>query len=158
MASEGAAVGLRAYEPGDLAAVLCLFDGNVPEFFAAGERAEFEEFLKAGPATPYLVLEQAGSVVAAGGVSVDAAGWVTLDWGMVARPLQRGGLGRRLFTARLALARSMAGSRGLRLETSQKTCGFYERFGFRVTAVRAGGFGPGLDAVAMELRWGAVGA
>nr|WP_269770099.1 GNAT family N-acetyltransferase [Rhodobacter amnigenus] len=128
-----------------------MFDGNVPEFFAAVERAEFTGFLKDGPATPYLVLVRDDVVVAAGGVSVDSLGWVTLDWGMVERGLQRRGLGRRLLEARLEMARGMPGVRGVRLETSQKTCGFYEGIGFRVTQVVPERFGPGLDGVSMVL-------
>lgn len=149
----GAAVTIRAFARRDFDACLALFDGNVPDFFAAEERAEFAGFLSAGPLTPYLVLEQAGAVVAAGGVSPGAAGWVTLDWGMVARPRQGQGLGRRLMAARLVMARALPGACGLRLKTSQKTRGFYEGFGFRAGAVVPDGFGPGLDAVTMTLRF-----
>lgn len=146
---------VRPYGRADFAACLALFDGNVPEFFAPGERGEFVAFLEGGPATPYLVVERDGVVVACGGVSVGASGWAVLDWGMVARSCQQAGIGRRLMAERLALARGMAGLRGVRLETSQRVCGFYERFGFCVTGVVAEGFGPGLDAVAMELEFGA---
>lgn len=144
-------VSIRPYAPSDFGSCLDLFDGNVPEFFAAAERAEFVAFLKEGPDAAYLVLELDVVVVAAGGLSAGSSGWVTLDWGMVARALQHAGLGRRLLVARLALARQMPGMRGVRLETSQKTCGFYKTFGFHVTGVVPHGFGPGLDGVAMVL-------
>ena len=149
----GAGLAVRPYARRDFDACLALFDGNVPAFFAPGERAEFAAFLSSEPLTGYLVLERRGAAVAAGGVSLGADGWVTLDWGMVARPLQGQGLGRELLEARLALARAMPGACGLRLETSQKTRGFYEAFGFRAGAVVPEGFGPGLDAVAMALRF-----
>ncbi|MCZ8152037.1 MAG: GNAT family N-acetyltransferase [Rhodobacteraceae bacterium] len=141
----------RPYARSDFGACLALFDGNVPDFFAPEERAEFAAFLEEGPATAYLVLERDGSMVAAGGVSVGPSGWVTLDWGMVARSLQREGLGRRLLTERVALSRRMPGAIGLRLETSQKTAGFYAGMGFSVRGVVPGGFGPGLDRVEMDL-------
>jgi GNAT superfamily N-acetyltransferase len=144
---------VRPYARSDFGSCLALFDGNVPEYFAAGERAEFVAFLKEGPARAYLVLERDGAVLAAGGVSGGPSGWVTLDWGMVARSCQRAGLGRRLLAARLALARGMPGVCGVRLETSQKTRAFYEAFGFRVTAVVPEGFGPGLDSVSMVLTF-----
>lgn len=151
-----AEVTIRPYAQSDFAACLALFDGNVPEFFAPAERAEFEGFLEDGPATAYLVLEKDGAVVACGGVSRDPSGWAVLDWGMVARSQQRSGLGRMLLAERLVLARGMPGVRGMRLKTSQKTSGFYEVFGFRVAGVVPDGFGPGLDGVAMELAFSRV--
>lgn len=142
---------VRPYARPDFAACLSIFDTNAPEFFALPERAEFLAFLHDGPSTPYLVLEASGQVVAAGGVSASASGWATLDWGMVARFRQRSGLGRRLMSERIALARGLVGVKGLRLQTSQKTRGFYNRFGFTVSAVLADGFAPGLDCVTMQL-------
>jgi len=139
----------RRYRAGDREACLALFDGNVPDFFAVFERAEFAAHLES--AETFLVLEQGGVVLACGGVSALPSGWAVLDWGMVARTAQGQGLGRQLMQARLALARRMPGLRGIRLETSQKTCGFYEGFGFRVQAVVQDGFGPGLDRVEMAL-------
>lgn len=144
---------IRRYEGADFGSCLALFEGNVPAFFSPSERAEYAGFLREGPAIPYLVLEQDGALLAAGGVSVGPSGWGALHWGMVARSRQREGLGRRLLEARLALAREMPGAIGLRLETSQKTCGFYEGFGFASVGVVKDGFGAGLDAVEMVLEF-----
>lgn len=139
----------RRYRAGDREACLALFDGNVPDFFAVFERVEFVTHLES--AETFLVLEQGGVVLACGGVSALPSGWAVLDWGMMARTAQGQGLGRQLMQARLALARGMPGLHGIRLETSQKSCGFYEGFGFRVQAVVQHGFGPGLDRVEMAL-------
>ena len=145
----------RPYRPTDFAACLALFDGNVPQFFAATERADFADFLRDHGDLPYLVVEQGGAVVACGGVDVTAgpegSKWGCLTWGMVDRSRQGQGLGRVLTTARLDLLRARPEVREVAIETSQHTAGFYAGFGFLVTCVTPDGFGPGLDRVDMVL-------
>ena len=141
---------VRPCRPVDFAACLALFDGNVPQFFAESERAEFADFLRDHDHLPYLVIEQGGAVVACGGVDV-TAGRGCLTWGMVDRSRQGQGLGRALTTARLDLLRSRPEVREVAIETSQHTAGFYEGFGFQVTRVTPDGFGPGLDRVDIVL-------
>lgn len=144
----------RPYASTDLLACLTVFDGNVPDFFAPTERAEFQAHLRdlAEPAPDYLVLTHAGAVVGCGGVSLgEQHGDARLVWGMVAREWQGRGLGRRLLQERLALARGFAGLRTVSLSTSQNTRGFYERAGFILTGVVPDGFGAGLDQCDMVL-------
>lgn len=142
----------RPYLPDDSVACLALFDSNTPQYFAPQERAEFAAFLAqaGGKALPYLVLEQGGVVVACGGVELrgDHAG---LTWGMVARARHGQGLGRALTLARLDRLRAMPEVGAVVIETSQHTRGFYEGFGFVVTAIVPDGFGPGLDRCDMRL-------
>lgn len=143
---------VRPYEARDREACLALFDGNCPRFFDPSERAEYEAFLD-GLDWPYQVIERDGRVVACGGHTPEPDGTtVSLCWGMVEARLHRAGLGAALTQARLAAARARPGVRTVRLETSQHTRGFYERFGFRVVRVRADGFGPGIDACEMRLE------
>lgn len=150
-----AQVTARPFAAGDGTACLALFDGNVPRFFAAEERAEFEAFL-AGPALgpdPYLVLDQNGALVGCGGLSrAPGTRRVSLSWGMVDRARQGQGLGRMLTETRLALARTLPGIDTVALNTSQHTQGFYARFGFAVEKITPDGFGPGLDRWDMILR------
>ena len=143
----------RPYGPQDRAACLALFDGNVPRFFAPKERQEFSDFLDTLPPDgTYLVLEEAGRILACGGLALEAGGEeASLCWGMVARAHQGTGLGRALTRARLAQARALPGVTQVRLSTSQHTAGFYAGFGFAITGVRPEGFGPGLDRVDMAL-------
>ena len=144
----------RPFAPGDRAACLAIFDGNVPRFFAPAERVEFTAFLDrhAGTADhPYLVLTEAEAVVACSGLSVEGDGRVSLSWGMVARHRHGEGLGRLLTATRIAAAREMAGVTAITLATSQHTRGFYERLGFAVESVRPDGFGRGLDRWDMTL-------
>lgn len=77
----------RPCSPADSLRCLALFDGNVPEFFAASERMEYASFL-AAPACPYLVGELSdGSVRACGGyfAEPDTPEIAGLAWGIVDR-------------------------------------------------------------------------
>ncbi len=134
-------------------ACLGLFDSNVPRFFLAEERGEFETFLNATPG-PYLVGTIGGQVIAAGGYAEDRSqvgAWV-LCWGMVTGSLHKHGFGRALLQARLRALGELPDFREVRINTSQHTRGFFERFGFIVTAVEQDGLGPGLHRHAMVLR------
>jgi ribosomal protein S18 acetylase RimI-like enzyme len=144
----------RPYTPQDLPACLAIFDSNVPTYFAASERQEFQSDLQA--LTPqngaYLVLVDDGDVIACGGLGLSPDRQsVSLDWGMVRADRRGMGLGTRLTESRLALARNLPGLVCLTLTTSQHTMGFYQGFGFTVASVIPGGFGPGLDRVDMVL-------
>ena len=149
---------LRPYRSTDRAACLALFDSNTPSSFLPHERAEFVEWLEALDAgdsdehAEYLVIEDAGPVVACGGIwwtePADPAGFA---WGMVARHLQRRGHGTLLVRARLERLREL-GVREVRLDTSQHTAPYYARFGFEVVKRTQGGYGPGLDRVDMVAR------
>ncbi len=146
---------VRPYRPDDFAACLALFDGNVPKFFAATERADFLRFLQGHGDLPYLVIEEGGAVVACGGIEVTAGtdGLMrgSLTWGMVDRARHGLGVGRVLTEARLAALRALPGVEVVGIETSQHTAGFYAGFGFKVLAVTPDGFGPGIDRWDMEL-------
>lgn len=146
---------VRPFAASDFAACLAMFDGHVPESFAPEERAGFADFLNGGDggglAARYLVLTRGGRVVACGGFTIGGDGRAVLDWGMVAMSEQGQGLGARLLAERVALARNWVGLSGLRLATSQKSQGFYERAGFVVTAITPDGFGAGLDRIDLVL-------
>lgn len=142
----------RPYTSTDRTACLGIFDGNVPTFFAPQERAEFRQFLDAcDSGAPYLVLAQNGRVVACGGLQTTGHS-AALAWGMVDRALHGHGLGTQLTKTRLALARSLPNLAEVTLAPSQHPRGFYESFGFAVTKVTPGGFGPGLDRCDMQLN------
>lgn len=140
----------RPWRPSDLEACLELFDSNVPEFFGAGERAEFQAFLADLPGPYLVVLDDGGRIVACGGWALREDG-VTADlcWGMVHRRHHRQGWGRMLARARLDDIDARPGVRRVELQTSQHTVAFYERLGFAPVAVEPDGFGPGLDRVVM---------
>jgi ribosomal protein S18 acetylase RimI-like enzyme len=145
---------VRLYGPADRGECLRLFDGNVPAFFAAGERAAFEAFLdQAAQQCAYRAVLRDGRIVACGGHALEPDGrTVSLCWGMVDPGLQRTGIGTALTLARLEAARSLPGTARIRLDTSQHTQGFYARFGFEAEAVTQDGYAPGLDRWEMILN------
>ncbi|MFN4208896.1 MAG: GNAT family N-acetyltransferase [Agrobacterium albertimagni] len=143
------------YRPKDFSACLSIFDGNAPRYFSPEERVEFIQFLGTidHAANPYLVLTLNGSVVACGGLSINAATrTASLSWGMVNEAYHRCGFGTRLTEERLNLARSLPDLVEVTLATSQHTYEFYERHGFKVARITADGFAEDLDRYDMTLR------
>lgn len=144
---------LRLYRPTDASACLSIFDSNVPTFFAAEERSDFERFLhEQATDCAFQVIERDGSIIACGGLSRRGDGSAGFCWGMVERALHRQGIGRELAVVRLQQAGRDASIARITLSTSQHTRGFYAGLGFQVTRVVPDGHGPGIDAVEMERR------
>ena len=149
---------VRAWRPDDRAQCLALFDGNVPDYFAPRERADFIAFLD-DLRGPYLVIEDAtGNVVASGGFQADDRdeSVVVLCWGMVDRRHHRAGLGRRLLQVRVDLIAASGLFTMATIETTPFSRGFFERAGFVCTQVVSDGFAPGYDRIEMQRPIGAV--
>lgn len=145
---------VRAYTSSDRSGCITLFDSNVPHFFAETERNGFVEFLDhQAAAWSYQVIERNSCVVACGGHALEPDGvTASLCWGMVERELQGSGLGSLLTVRRSQIIGAIPGVSRVRLDTSQHTRGFYERFGFSAEAIVPDGYGPGLDRWDMFLR------
>ncbi len=143
---------LRQYDPADQERCLAIFDSNVPLFFGSAERPQFESFLVRLPGR-YFVVEEApgGEVLACGGYVEDEPGEIVLTWGMVDRAHHRQGIGRFLLVERLAELAAVPDWHTVRIDTSQHTSRFFERFSFSLTEVEPDRFGPGLDAYTMIL-------
>ncbi len=144
---------VRPYVDSDLEDCLDVFASNVPQFFRAHERSEFEAFLSSLPGPYFVVRDDGGATVACGGYAVDAD-TADLCWGMVRRENHGTGLGRGLTELRLAELRRDARVRRVRLHTSHYTVGFYERLGFRATQVVSDGYAPGLHRHDMVMELG----
>ncbi|WP_428380009.1 GNAT family N-acetyltransferase [Nevskia ramosa] len=144
--------GTRPYRPEDRAACLAAFDSNVPVYFDASERADFEAFLDQHPGRYFVAMDADGQVQGCAGYALNTAGEAAdLCWAMVHRQQHRAGLGRLLLDARLQAIRSEGSVREVRLSTSQHAAGFYQRFGFVTKLIVPGGFAPGIDRCDMVL-------
>jgi ribosomal protein S18 acetylase RimI-like enzyme len=146
----------RLYQPTDRDACLQAFDSNVPKFFDAAERADFEDYLDGLPDRQqgryFVSIDAAGVVQGSAGYALNEQGdSADFCWAMVQREQQRNGHGRLLLEARLAAIRAEGHVREVRLSTSQHAAGFYQRFGFVTVKLVPGGFAPGIDRCDMVL-------
>jgi N-acetylglutamate synthase-like GNAT family acetyltransferase len=99
----------------------------------------------------FCVSEVAGRIVACGGFYVlKEAYTVNMAWGMVLKDFQQQGYGRQLFQHRLKQAQQLRQDIKIVLDTSQHTCGFFEKMGMKTTEITKDGYGTGLDRYDME--------
>jgi len=143
---------LRPSSPDDLAARVALFEGNVPDYFGAHERADFLAGIDE-EGTRHFVLEDAGgALLGCGGYAAHPrAGAAGLVWGMIHRDRHRLGFGTRLLMACLARIRAEGQFTSVLIETTPMSQGFFAGFSFAVERIEADGFGGGYDLVEMEL-------
>tara|TARA_R110000772_G_scaffold156942_2_gene268174 strand:+ start:2421 stop:2885 length:465 start_codon:yes stop_codon:yes gene_type:complete len=138
----------RPYMVADKQACLALFDGNVPIFFDATERAGFAAFLDS-PCGVYFILEEDGAVIGCGGFAKEGRGQARFTWGMVDQNCHGKGLGRLLAEYRLQAIEDAGDFSEVELFTTKIVAPFFARFGFVVAEVEKDGFAPGLDKVQM---------
>ncbi|WP_293369395.1 GNAT family N-acetyltransferase [Nevskia sp.] len=146
----------RLYQPDDRAACLRAFDSNVPKYFDASERDDFEDYLDGlpdrQPGRYFVVVDSSGAVQGSAGYALNERGdSADFCWAMVQREQHRSGYGRVLLEARLAAILAEGKVREVRLSTSQHAAGFYQRFGFVTIKLVPGGFSPGIDRCDMVL-------
>ena len=72
-------------------------------------------------------------------------------WGMVRREFHGQGFGTRLLQERLKRLAALPNVDRVRMDTSQHTVKFYERFGFVVESVIKDNYAPGFDRIDMAL-------
>ncbi|MBZ4422051.1 GNAT family N-acetyltransferase [Myxococcus sp. RHSTA-1-4] len=140
---------LRPYTREDRDAVLAVFRSNIPGSFEPHEEPEFLRFVDTAPG-PYWVVEEAGRVVACGGIAWKD-GRVDLCWGMVEQALHRQGIGLALTAFRLRQACEVPDAREVHLNTSSDTVGFYTRLGFSVDRTVEDAIRPGLHLLYLHL-------
>ena len=125
----------RFYRASDRERCLALFDENAPKHFGLNERPEFAVYLDGIPA-PFRVIEEAGRLLACGGVQLfPERGNAEFRWVMAAYAAQGRGCGRLLMLlgARDAL---QAGIREILAYTTPGSAGFFRALGFPVETLR----------------------
>lgn len=144
---------IRPFDPDDAAACLDIFDSNLPDYFVDNERDLFAAFLNRNDC-PFLVIEQADQrMIACGGYAVDVAERTgRMCWGMVSRSHHRRGFGWLLLADRLMAMYQAAGSLTVGMDTSHRTVGFFQEFGFVSLEYIPDGYGPGLHKHEMSLK------
>ena len=142
---------LRPYKSTDHEDCLAALDANTPDYFAPGERVDFEKFLDEIPGM-YLVIEDAGRVIGCGGyIPLPETREAHTSWGMVHPDYKGRGLGRRLLEARLDAVRATGDADRIRVITSPATASFFTTYGFEETRREKDGITTGIDLVEMWL-------
>ena len=145
-------LGFRPFTAGDKNACMDILMSNTPRYFGVEDADEYRDFLDS-PTCDYFVVTQNDTIVACGGHGFhDRKQAFILAWGMVRADLHKHGLGKFLLTERLKKICSDFSDSLVKIETSQHSRGFFERFGFKTTNIIPNHFAPGIDRVDMELR------
>ena len=142
----------RIFEQRDHIGCLLAFSSNVPSFFLQHERKDFEQFVERLPG-PYFVVIDGDEIVGCGGYAEGRVdGQADICWTMVHRDHHGRGIGDYLIRVCLDGIAAHTNCETVRLETSQHTRAFFERFGFEAVEIVRDGFGPGLDRIEMLLQ------
>ena len=147
----------RRYEEKDRAAVLAIFDSNLPEYFGAGDREWLKETLD-DPDGPAFVVDVDGVPGAFGGYEIwEHYNKALLFWGMAARAYHGAGLGKLLLFERLLHVATSAEplTRYVTVDTSPQVSPFFQHCGFELTSIWPGGYRSGMDM--HELRFDIAG-
>ena len=146
-------VSIRRYADRDRAAVIAIFDTNLPEYFGAGDRAWLEETLDE-PDGPAFVVEVDDVPVAFGGYEIwEHYNKALLCWGMAARVHHRSGLGKLLLFERVLHVAQVAqpATRYVTVDTSPLVSPFFVHCGFELTATWPGGYRSGMEMHELRL-------
>ncbi len=143
---------IRAYRPSDFESCLLVFRSNSPEYFHPKEEQEFINWLEGEQINNYLVVESEEQIIACGGIyENEDQKEVGLAWGMVSPRYQGKRIGSELLKRRLNLMNGYPDDFKKVCRTSQKTVGFFKRFGFKTYNYIKDGWGAGLDKIEMSL-------
>lgn len=140
---------IRSYQSGDEDICIKIFNSNCPKFVGENERPLFIEWLER-KSYPYYVVERKNTVLACGGYAVEN-GIADLTWGLVHRDYHRQGIGSRLTRFRIDKIYEQYRNINIRIETSQHTELFYQKFGFIRMNYEKNGFAQGIDRIEMQL-------
>lgn len=153
---------IREYQSGDHEACLKIMQSNIPEYFQEADLADFASFLANLPGPYFVVMHAKTGLIACGGIAFGrtTATEAVLCYGMVTRSQLHQGIGAELLRKRLEFFLPHAPQvERIVVNTTQKTEGFFRKFGFSVVERELDGFGTGLDRVSMMaskgdvLRW-----
>jgi len=143
---------IRNYTASDHAACMEAFVSNVPKFFTLEEVDMFEKFLTkvdkglfSDTDLQYYVVESSSQIVGCGGIGKGLfTDEQTLIWGLVHANFHQQGFGKALLIHRLEYFDKTRPGELLRMDTSQHTFSFYEKFGFKTIEIKENSFGEGL--------------
>ena len=141
----------RAYVSSDRDDCIRAFRSNTPTYFLPEELADYEQFLDRLPG-PYFAVVGENELIACGGTATGRVkGEADVCWTIVHAQHQRQGAGNLLMASCVTEILAIPECDTVRLDTSQHSRGFFERWGFTATSMTPNGYGPGLDRIEMRI-------
>ncbi len=143
---------IREYQARDRDTCIQILQSNIPEYFHEKDLAEFAKFLENLPGPFFVGVDSNADLIACGGIAFGrtSSTEAILCYGMVTRTKLQQGIGSQLLRKRLEFFLPRAPQvEHITVNTTQKTEGFFRKFGFSVVERELEGFGPGLDRVSM---------
>ncbi|MBF25934.1 MAG: hypothetical protein CMP49_05415 [Flavobacteriales bacterium] len=123
-----------------------IFKTNTPTFFDYSEQKLFENYLLIKDKEYFVVLNNSNNIVGSGGYSYDnTTKTIDLTWGMIDFNFHNKGFGTALLNYRILQIELNFPKRDIRLNTTQKTFKFYEKFGFKIEKFTKDYYTEGLD-------------
>lgn len=139
-----------------------IFRTNVPKYFTLEEVNEFERFLTKldDPGVtdnpPYYVMELENKLIGCGGFGekegIDGMPSITFVWGMVHCDFHRKGFGEQLLNFRIHEIKSQFPNKRVILDTTQFSCSFFEKYGFKTVKITENSYGEGMHRYDMVLE------
>jgi len=153
---------IREFSPNDKNSCIEIFKSNCPKYFDVSELGPFISWLNNlatdNPAYSnslkdyYYVLEipEIGIVGCAGFYLVKDGESARFAWGMIHGDFHNKGYGTALTKYRLDRIKEISPTLNITLGTSQHTYRFFEKMGFKVTAMLLNGYAENMDRYDME--------
>ena len=142
---------IKKYSTSDYDQCVNIFKSNIPEYFAKDELSDFQDYIKNisktkdGWTDSFYILKRDKKIVGCAGLGLNKSKKIaTLSWGMVDKNYHRNGIGTQLTNYRLNLLQSYKLDLKIRLDTSQHSYLFYEKFDFKIEDIEKDGYEKGM--------------
>lgn len=132
--------------------MLNLLELNIPEYFDPSEKEDLEYYLD-HEIDAYFAVEEGDLLIGAGGYNfTEQKDTVCISWDFIHPEHQGKGIGGKLLEYRLAEIKKIPSANTVIVRTSQKTHGFYAKFGFELKEVKKDYWSDGFDLYYMEKK------
>jgi [ribosomal protein S18]-alanine N-acetyltransferase len=151
-------INFRKYTEADKNDCLKIFKSNVPKFFTETEIREFTDFLdKADENTEdsrvmYYVVTLGEKIIGCGGIGCYLKkSEASLCWGLIDRKFHRQGYGGKFLKYRLDKIVKHFPNCAVKIDTTQFSAPFFEKFGFETVKITKDFYAKGMDRYDMIL-------
>ncbi len=143
---------IRGYVNDDKPTVIKLLEMNIPEFFAASEVADFENYL-IQQLEDFFLVEDKERIIGAGGINYfPKINTARLSWDFIHPDFKGQGIGKDLTEFRIELIKKNPEIKTIEVRTSQLAYQFYEKLGFKLIKTEPDFWAEGFDLYHMEMN------